>query len=141
MTRSGEQLRVVWNTNIVRNEHGEPMYAVMTGIDVTAERTTAGLVSHLMDASFTTALVGVDTAGMITVLNSGAQHMLGYDGEELVGQPFHLLLQHAELLERTGADTPTRPSRSWCAASAATARPGPATGPGSPRTAPSSWSR
>jgi PAS domain S-box-containing protein len=106
VTRSGEKLRVVWNTNIVRDDAGNPMYAVMTGIDVTAERTTAGLVNHLMEASFTTALIGVDHRGYITVVNSGAQHMLGFETEELIGQPFHRLLVHKELLERTGADNP-----------------------------------
>jgi PAS domain S-box-containing protein len=80
------------------------MYAVMTGIDVTAERTTAGLVNHLMEASLTTAIVGIDTEGRISVANSGIQHLLGYERDELVGEPFHRLLKTSELLERTGAD-------------------------------------
>jgi hypothetical protein len=105
ITRSGDKLRIVWNTNIVRDELGNAMYAVMTGIDVTAERTTAGLVNHLMEASLTTAIVGIDTAGRISVANSGIQHLLGYERDELVGEPFHRLLQGPELLERTGADT------------------------------------
>ncbi|QIG42751.1 PAS domain S-box protein [Nocardioides anomalus] len=105
LTRSGEKLRIVWNTNIVRDDRGEAMYAVMTGIDVTAERTTAGLVNHLMEASLTTAIIGVDTAGRISVANSGLQHLLGYERGELVGEPFHKLLKPHELLERTGADT------------------------------------
>ena len=105
LTKSGEKLRIVWNTNIVRDEHGNAMYAVMTGIDVTAERTTAGLVNHLMEASLTTAIVGIDTAGRISVANSGIQHLLGYERDELVGEPFHRLLKGSELLERTGADT------------------------------------
>ena len=105
LTKSGEKLRIVWNTNIVRDEQGNPMYAVMTGIDVTAERTTAGLVNHLMEASLTTAIVGIDTAGRVSVANSGIQHLLGYERDELVGEPFHKLLKASELLERTGADT------------------------------------
>jgi PAS domain S-box-containing protein len=105
LTKAGEKLRIVWNTNIVRDEHGQPMYAVMTGIDVTAERTTAGLVNHLMEASLTTAIVGIDTAGRISVANSGIEHLLGYERGELVGEPFHRLLEATELLERTGADT------------------------------------
>ena len=105
ITKAGEKLRIVWNTNIVRDEHRHPMYAVMTGIDVTAERTTAGLVNHLMEASLTTAIVGIDTAGRVSVANSGIQHLLGYERDELVGEPFHRLLKGSELLERTGADT------------------------------------
>ena len=105
ITKTGEKLRIVWNTSIVRDEHRHPMYAVMTGIDVTAERTTAGLVNHLMEASLTTAIVGIDTAGRVSVANSGIQHLLGYERDELVGEPFHRLLKASELLERTGADT------------------------------------
>jgi PAS domain S-box-containing protein len=105
LTRSGEKLRIVWNTNIVRDENDKPAYAVMTGIDVTAERATTGLVNHLMEASHTTALVGVDTRGRITVVNSGTEHLLGYDRHELVGQPFVSLFNATELLERTGVET------------------------------------
>ena len=105
LTKSGEKLRIVWNTNIVHDEQGQAAYAVMTGIDVTAERATAGLVNHLMEASFTTALVGIDTGGRISVVNSGIEHLLGYDRHELVGTPFVDLLKSSELLERTGADS------------------------------------
>ena len=105
VTKHGDKLRIVWNTNIVRDDQDNPMYAVMTGIDVTAERTTAGLVNHLMEASLTTGIVGIDTTGKISVANSGIRHLLGYERDELVGKPFHKLLKSSELLERTGADT------------------------------------
>ena len=106
------------------------MYAVMTGIDVTAERTTAGLVNHLMEASLTTAIVGIDTAGRISVANSGIQHLLGYERDELVGEPFHRLLRPPSCSSGPARTPSTRPSTSWSAASAGTARPAPGTGPG-----------
>lgn len=101
-TRSGERLRIVWNTNIVRDEHDHPMYAVMTGIDVTAERTTAGLNAHLMQAAITTALIGIDTSGRITVFNAGAENLLGSSARDMIGTPFVGLLEPDELHERTG---------------------------------------
>ncbi len=104
MTRFGEKLRIVWNTNIVHDEHGQAAYAVMTGIDVTAERATTSLVNHLMEASYTTALVGIDVGGRISVVNSGTEHLLGYDRNELVGTRFVQLFESQELLERTGAE-------------------------------------
>jgi PAS domain S-box-containing protein len=104
LTRSGARRRIVWNTNIVRDDEGNAMYAVMTGIDVTAERTTSGLINHLMEASLTTAIIGIDTSGRISVANSGIQHVLGYERDELVGEPFHKLLKTSELIERTGVD-------------------------------------
>ncbi|MDN4162895.1 PAS domain S-box protein [Nocardioides abyssi] len=108
VTKDGRRLRVVWNNNVVRDEHGHAAYAVMTGVDVTTERANAGLVTHLMQAEISTALVGVDTRGRITVFNSGAGHLLGVDPHEVVGQPFTVLLDPAELVERAGTDDPER---------------------------------
>lgn len=105
VTRSGQALRIVWNSDVVRDDLGQPTYAVMTGMDVTGERTTTGLVDHLMEASQSTAIVGIDTTGRINVVNSGTAHLLGYEREELVGVPFHRLLKASELLERTGAES------------------------------------
>jgi PAS domain S-box-containing protein len=105
-TKDGRPLRIVWNTNIVHDERGNPAHAVMTGIDVTAERASVGLVTHLMQAAISTALIGIDTSGRVTVFNSGAQHLLGYPPAEIVGQPFCSLLDPVQLLERTGTQDP-----------------------------------
>lgn len=101
-TRSGETLRVLWNSNVVRDEDDRPAYAVITGIDVTAERTAAGMYSHLLQAAITTALIGIDSHGLITVFNAGAQNLLGFDAHEMVGRPFVDLLDPAELRQRSG---------------------------------------
>jgi PAS domain S-box-containing protein len=58
----------------------------MTGLDVTSERTTLGLVSHLMRAAITTAFIGTDLEGRITVFNSGAEQMLGYSARDMIGR-------------------------------------------------------
>lgn len=104
--RAGQKLRLAWSSRAVLDERGVPAYAVMTGTDVTAQRTITGLMNHLMKASFTTALVGIDTDGRTTIFNSGAQHLLGYRPDEVVGQPFHMLLEPEELLRRTATKDP-----------------------------------
>jgi PAS domain S-box-containing protein len=101
-TRGGETLRVLWNSNVVRDEHDRPAYAVITGIDVTAERTAAGMNAHLLQAAITTALIGIDTRGLITVFNSGAENLLGFRAHEMVGRPFVDLLDPDELHARSG---------------------------------------
>jgi PAS domain S-box-containing protein len=108
VTKDGRRLRVVWNNNVVRDEHGHAAYAVMTGVDVTTERTSAGLVTHLMQAAISTALVGVDTRGRVTVFNSGAGHLLGLEPQEVIGRSFTDLLDPAELRLRTGTEDPER---------------------------------
>ena len=97
----GRLLRVVWNNNIVFDDEGRATYVVMTGIDVTAERTAAGLVDHLLRASNTTALIGIDHRGRISLFNSGASGLLGYEMDEVIGMPFTDLLDPEELAIRT----------------------------------------
>jgi PAS domain S-box-containing protein len=106
VTRTGETLRIVWNSSVVRDEQDRPAYAVMTGIDVTAERTAAGVMTHLMQAAITTVIIGTDTRGRITVFNSGAHHLLGHHPRDMVGRQFTDLLDPDELRERAGTDDP-----------------------------------
>ncbi|MGH3335477.1 MAG: PAS domain S-box protein [Nocardioides sp.] len=101
----GGMLRVVWNNNIVFDEDGRAAYVVMTGIDVTAERTAAGLVDHLLRASNTTALIAIDHRGRISLFNSGASGLLGYETDEVIGMPFTDLFDPYELAIRTKDST------------------------------------
>jgi len=105
-TKDGRRILVMWSNNVVRNEHGLPQYAVLTGIDVTTERASAGLVSHLMQAAISTALVGVGQDGRITVVNSGAERLLGHPTSELLGSRFVSLFDPTQLQERLGTGDP-----------------------------------
>ncbi|WP_167305818.1 ATP-binding protein [Nocardioides euryhalodurans] len=100
-TAAGDVLRIVWNTDLVRDEDGTPRYAVMTGIDVTTERTTAGLMNTLFQAGMSTAIIGMDGRGRITLFNSGAQALLGWTTEQVRGRQFTDLLDPTEMAERT----------------------------------------
>ena len=110
---AGETLRVVWNNELVREEDGTPRYAVMTGIDVTAERTTAGLMTNLFQAGISTAIIGIDSRGRITLFNSGAESLLGWTAAEAAGTRFTDLLEPDELEARTG-----EPGAGWSALTA-----------------------
>ena len=100
-TISGDPLRVIWNTELVRSDDGTPRYAVLTGVDVTAERAGAGLMANLFQAGISTAIIGIDAQGRIKVLNSGAESLLGYASDDLRGQAFTDLLDPVQLDERT----------------------------------------
>lgn len=102
-TAAGDPVRVVWSNNVVRDDAGRPSYAVLTGIDVTAERSTTGLMSHMLSASIATALLGIDGRGVITIANAGAARMLGWGVHELLGRPFVELFDAEQLHTRTGA--------------------------------------
>lgn len=105
-TRSGEQRRVLWNSGYVLDERDRPTHVVLTCVDLTGERTAAGLTRHLLDAAITTALIGIDPQGRITVFNAGAVNLLGYDPQDTVGTPFLDLFDRDELAERCPGTTP-----------------------------------
>ena len=87
-TATGDPLRVLWNTDLVRDEEdGTPQYAVLTGVDVTAERAGAGLMANLFQAGISTAIIGIDAQGSIRVLNSGAETLLGLRLRGAAGPP------------------------------------------------------
>lgn len=105
VTKSGERRRIQWNTGYVHDERNRPTHVVLTGSDLTAERRTAGLNRHLLEAAITTALIGIDPQGRITVFNSGAVNLLGYDGQDTVGTPFVDLFDPDQLAERCDGAT------------------------------------
>lgn len=105
VTRSGQRRRIQWNTGYVHDDRDRPTHIVLTGTDLTMERMTAGLNRHLLEAAITTALIGIDTQGRITVFNPGAVNLLGYDGQDTVGTPFVDLFDPEQLAERLSGAT------------------------------------
>ncbi|MFC6045307.1 ATP-binding protein [Nocardioides hankookensis] len=100
VTRSGDKRRVLWNTSFVRDDRERPTYVVITGTDLTAERTAAGLTRHLLDAAATTAMIGIDPRGRITVFNAGAVNLLGYDAQDILETSFTDLLDVDQVQQR-----------------------------------------
>jgi signal transduction histidine kinase len=82
----------------VYDANGVAQYVVLTGIDVTAERRAAGLMSYLLNAETSTVIVGVNPSGKVMLANAAVRSVLGYD--DLVGRPFQDLLDPAQLAER-----------------------------------------
>jgi PAS domain S-box-containing protein len=102
-TVDGDPIRLTWSTAVVRGTPGSPAYAVLTGVDVTTERSNASLMAHLLQASTATALIGLDVSGHITLFNAGAARMLASEASVMIGTPFVSVLDPQELAARTGA--------------------------------------
>ncbi len=96
MTASGERLRVIWNNNLVRTPTAMLVNVVCTGTDVTNERSTSGLLRHLLEAPVATALVGLDEQGRIALFNQGAQELLHRSRDEVIGQPVSQIVASAQ---------------------------------------------
>ena len=86
LTADGGRRRIVWSSAPLTNDTGRRTHVVLTGIDVTDERNVRSMTNHLLDAATSTAFIGVDLLGTITVFNSGAQELLGYSADEVTGR-------------------------------------------------------
>lgn len=104
-TIGGELLRVVWSTEVIRDDDGRPRFGVLTGVDVTAERASAGLTANLFQAGISTAIIGLDNQGRIKLVNPGAASLLGATTEDLRGRPFTELLDPDELADRGNGES------------------------------------
>jgi PAS domain S-box-containing protein len=88
---------ISWTAGVVRDHRGRATHLVMTGLDITAERHASGLMRHLLQAALSTALIGVDLHGGITLFNAGAQALLGQRPDAAVGTPFLQMLAGEDL--------------------------------------------
>lgn len=61
------------------------------------------LVGRIMDSASRTAIVALDRTGRITSFNVGAETLLGYRAEEVLGQQMDVLVPRAELLAQAEA--------------------------------------
>lgn len=84
----GNEHRVMWTSGLVRDDDARLTHVVLTGLDVTVERQSAGLMEHLLAAAIDTAIIGVDPRGCVTLFNSGAETMVGRSAREAIGTPF-----------------------------------------------------
>ncbi len=91
-----------WRGRVVQWQEGEPLRVVGTHTDVTARKTAelALLESEALKASVLEhaayAIVATDAQGLITVFNPGAEILLGYRAEELVGKQTPVIFHDPE---------------------------------------------
>jgi PAS domain S-box-containing protein len=86
LTGDGRLRRIVWSSAPLLNESGRRTHVVLTGIDVTDERNVRSMTNHLLDVATSTAFVGVNLLGTITIFNAGAQELFGYSADEVTGK-------------------------------------------------------
>jgi len=104
LCRDGGRRRVLWSTDFARDPDGTPNLLIMTGIDVTDERRQRLMVSQLLEAAMTTAIIGADSDGRIAFFNTGAERLLGRTAEDAVGSPFVEVFHPDQCLQRWGVD-------------------------------------
>jgi signal transduction histidine kinase/CheY-like chemotaxis protein len=60
-------------------------------------------LNALLDASTQVSIIATDPAGLITLFNTGAERMLGYSAEEMIGKATPLLIHDADEVKRHAA--------------------------------------
>lgn len=85
-TKDGQQLAVIYSSDVHRASEDAPVTVVLSATDVTAARQNAGMVNHLLRSAKTIAFVGTDLTGRITLFNTGAEHILGVDADAATGR-------------------------------------------------------
>ena len=101
LSSTDRRRRVVWTGAPLTDPYGERTHVVLTGIDVTAELNMRSITAHLLDAATTTAFIGLNLRGTVTIFNKGAERLLGYDSADVIGR-LRLVDLHdpEELVER-----------------------------------------
>ncbi len=85
VVRHGQRRTVAWSCAYL-DEAEAGLHMVMTGIDVTDERLAQRLVDQVLAATTGTSIIGTNPAGLITFYNPGAERLLGWTAEEVVGK-------------------------------------------------------
>jgi PAS domain S-box-containing protein len=90
LTKSGEEKIIAWRNTLLKDESGNIVGTLSSGEDVTEHRQArkemtflASIVEHIPDA-----ICSMDLNGNIVSWNEGAEKMLGYMTEEILGRPF-----------------------------------------------------
>lgn len=131
----GQPVRIVHGRGRVQvDENGAPIRMSGTAHDVTEARRSARELANARDlyqgvlaAASGMSIIGTDPLGQITVFNTGAQQMLGYTEEQMLGNSPIVLHDRAELALRAAelgveadfrmfiraADSETPVSRQW----------------------------
>jgi PAS domain S-box-containing protein len=90
LTKNGEERIIAWHNTLMKDESGNVVGTLSSGEDVTDRRRAqkemkllASIVKHIPDA-----ICSRDINGNVTSWNEGAEQMLGYKSEEILGKPF-----------------------------------------------------
>ncbi len=119
MTRKGERRPMAWTSALIRDDEGEPVRLVLTGVDLTelrklkdrtrelaaeevvrearqealrsSEARFSGIVEMASDA-----IVSIDSNHQVTLFNRGAEAIFGWEASEVLGRSLDTLLpEHA----------------------------------------------
>ncbi len=111
LAKDGTTRTVVFSNNVHQDSPDAPVLLVLTAIDVTDARESAGMVTHVLRSLTSIAFIGTDLAGRITLFNAGAERMLGLAADRAAGRPIVDFLGWAADRTDVGATAPALEER------------------------------
>ncbi len=103
LVKSGESVWLSVSGRVEVDTHGNPRVMRGVALDSTESHMANGHIGALLDSA-PAALLLIDDAGRVRLLNTEVERMFGYPRDELLGKPLSLLLPEVSL---PGASRPT----------------------------------
>lgn len=111
LTKAGETRTIIWTDTPLENENGETIAIVKSGNDISeqfqAEKLifdSAANIQAVLNAATQVSIIATDQNGLLTTFNTGAERMLGYMAEEVVGKENPGLFHLPSEVEARGAE-------------------------------------
>lgn len=107
--KDGHTIWALLNVFLVRNQDGAPRYFISQIVDFTERKRAAEALRHsqkrlsdILQAASEVSVISTDPEGTIVVFNRGAERMLGYSAEEMIGKRTPLAIHvESEVLARS----------------------------------------
>ncbi len=91
--KDGHEIFVILSVSAVNNADGNPLYFIAQITDITPRKIadqklkeTLAKLEGILDSSTHVSIIGTDLEGNITTFNKGAENLLGYSREEMIGK-------------------------------------------------------
>jgi len=91
--KNGSIVHTILSVSVVKNDQGNPLYFIGQITDITPRKIAAQKLQEtlaklegILDSSTHVSIIGTDTDGNITTFNRGAENLLGYSKDEMIGK-------------------------------------------------------
>lgn len=109
--KDGHVIYIILSVSLVRSETGDPLYFISQIVDISqsviAKKKLEEALANLegvLEGSSHVSIIGVDTNGLITQFNKGAENLLGYSRDEMLFKQTPHIIHVREEMDRTGKE-------------------------------------